>query len=41
MKVREKNMGPLSPWISQTIGNFELLPDAKSHEKIIMNFPMI
>ena len=25
-------MGPLSPYISQTIGNFEILPDAKSHE---------
>ena len=31
MKVRE-NMGPLSPYISLTIGNFEMLPDAKSHE---------
>ena len=28
MKVRE-NMGPLSPYISQTIGNFEILHDAK------------
>ena len=28
MKVRE-NMGPISPYISQTIGNFEILPDAK------------
>ena len=32
MKVRE-NMGPSSPYISQTIGNFEINPDAKSHEK--------
>ena len=28
MKVRE-NLGPLSPYISQTIGNFDILPDAK------------
>ena len=28
MKVRE-NMGPSSPYISQTIGNFEFLSDAK------------
>ena len=28
MKVRE-NMGPLSPYILQTIENFEILPDAK------------
>ena len=33
MKVRE-NMGPLSQYISQTIGNFEILPDAKSNEKL-------
>ena len=33
MKVRE-NMGQLSPYISQTIGNFGILPDAKSHEKL-------
>ena len=33
MKVRE-NMVYLSPYISQTIGNFEILPDAKSHEKL-------
>ena len=33
MKVKE-NMGPLSPYISQTIGNFEIFPDAKSHEKL-------
>ena len=33
MKVRE-NMGPLSPYISQTIRNSEILPDAKSHEKL-------
>ena len=25
-------MGPLSLYISQTIGNFEILSDAKSHE---------
>ena len=30
MKVRE-NMGPSSPYISQTIGNFGILLDAKSH----------
>ena len=33
MKVRE-NMGPLSPYISQTIGNFETLPDAKNLERL-------
>ena len=31
MKVRE-NMGPLSSYISQTIGNFEILPDVKDLE---------
>ena len=25
-------MGQLSPYISRTIGNFEILPDAKSQE---------
>ena len=33
MKAREY-MGPLSPYISQTIGNFEIISDAKSHEKL-------
>ena len=33
MKVRE-NMGPLSPSISQTIANFEILSDAKCHEEL-------
>ena len=40
MKVRE-NMGPLSPYISQTIGNFEILSDAKSHEKLKISTPFI
>ena len=29
-KIKKNYMGPLSPYISQTIGNFEILPDAKS-----------
>ena len=33
LKVRE-NIGPLSPYISQTTENFEILPDAKSKEKL-------
>ena len=33
MKVGQ-NMGRLNPYISQTIGNFEILPDAKTHEKL-------
>ena len=33
MKVRE-NMGPLSPYISQTIGNLGIHLDAKSPEKL-------